>query len=93
MSQIGQQIITIHILANISRSKRNQTMKFGQLIKYSMANVFLEKSYTKCGEETSLSPFYKKSKLSIYLDQQSEMLHSLILLYVQIYQNILKVKC
>ena len=93
MSQIGQQIITIHILANISRSKRNQTMKFGQLIKYSMTNVFLEKSYTKCGEETSPSPFYKKSKLSIYLDQQSEMLHSLILLHVQIYQNILKVKC
>ena len=93
MSQIGQQIITIHILANISRSKRNQTMKFGQLIKYSMTNVFLVKSYTKCGEETSPSPFYEKSKLSIYLDQQSEMLHSLILLHVQIYQNILKVKC
>ena len=31
-SQTGQQIITIQILPNISRSKGNQTMKFGQLI-------------------------------------------------------------
>ena len=31
-SQAGQQIITIHILPNISRSEGNQTMKFGQLI-------------------------------------------------------------
>ena len=29
-SQAGQQIITIHILPNISRSEGNQTMKFGQ---------------------------------------------------------------
>ena len=27
----GKQIITIHILPNISKSKGNQTMKFGQL--------------------------------------------------------------
>ena len=45
-SQTGQQIITIttHILPNISRSKRNQTMKFGQLIEYNMRNTFLENS-------------------------------------------------
>ena len=30
-SQTGQQKITIHILANISQNKSNQTMKFGQL--------------------------------------------------------------
>ena len=30
--QTGKQIITIHILTNISRSKGNHTMKFGQLI-------------------------------------------------------------
>ena len=28
--------------ANISRSKNNQTMKFGQLIKYSMRKFFLK---------------------------------------------------
>ena len=27
-------------------------MKFGQLIDYNRRNVFLEKSYTKCGGET-----------------------------------------
>ena len=32
-SQTGQQIITIHILPNISRSKNNKVMKFGQLKK------------------------------------------------------------
>ena len=44
--------IGIHILTNILRSKSNQTMKFGQLIDYNRKNVFLEKSYTKCGGET-----------------------------------------
>ena len=31
-SQPGLQTIAIHILPNISQSKGNQTMKFGQLI-------------------------------------------------------------
>ena len=44
-------------------------MKLGQLIKYSMRNIFLEKSYTKCGGETTSKPFSKKSKLSRSLDQ------------------------
>ena len=35
-SQTGKQTIAIHILSNISRSKSNQTMKFGQLIEYNM---------------------------------------------------------
>ena len=34
MSQTGKQIITICILPNISKSKGNQTIKFGQLIDY-----------------------------------------------------------
>ena len=32
--QPGSQKITIHILSNISRSKDNQAMKFGQLGEY-----------------------------------------------------------
>ena len=32
----------IHILHNVSRSKENQTMKFGQLIEYNMRNIFLK---------------------------------------------------
>ena len=51
-SQPGQQTISIHVLPNISRSKGNQTMKFGQLMEYNMRNIFPEKSYPKCGGET-----------------------------------------
>ena len=41
MSQPGLQTIAIQILSNISQSKGNQTMKFGQLIEYSKGNIFL----------------------------------------------------
>ena len=44
-------------------------MTFGQLIEYNVKNIFVEKSYTKCGGETIPRPFSKKSKLSISLDQ------------------------
>ena len=63
--QLGKETIAIHILSNISRSKGNQTMKFGQLIEYNMENIFLRKSYIKVGRETITRAFSKKSKLSI----------------------------
>ena len=44
-------------------------MKFGQLIELNMYNNFLEKSYTKCGGETSPRLFSEKLRLSISLDQ------------------------
>ena len=75
-SQSGKQLITIHILPNISRSKGNCTMKFGQLLEYNIRNIFLKKSNTKYGGETS-----PKSKLSIFLDQQFKVL---FLLYVYV---------
>ena len=56
-SQPGWQTIVIHILPNISRTKDNQTMKFGHLIKCNKKNISLKKSYTKCGEETSFRCF------------------------------------
>ena len=65
-SQPGYQTIAIHILTDISRSKVNQTMKFGQKIECNMRNTFIEKSYTKCDGETIPRLFSKKSKLSIY---------------------------
>ena len=48
-----------------------------------MRSIFLEKSYTKCGRETSPRP---------PLDQQYEISYSLLLLYIKVeeYQNILK---
>ena len=56
-SHPGKQTIAIYILPNISKKKRNQTIKFAQLIEYNMRNIFLEKSYTKCGRETSQTLF------------------------------------
>ena len=68
-SQPGYQAIVIHIFPNISRSKGNQTMKFGELIECNMENIFLEKSYNECGGETSPRPFSEKLKSSVSLDQ------------------------
>ena len=42
-------------------------MKFGQLLEYNMRNIFLGKSYTNCGGETSPGPFSGNLKLSISL--------------------------
>ena len=39
--------ITIHILPNISRSKGNQTLKFGQVIEYITREIFFFKNYTE----------------------------------------------
>ena len=66
------------------RNNGNQTMKWGQLIEYKMRNIFLEKLFTKCGEETSPRPLCEKSKLSIYLDQLSKNLYGLLSLYAKL---------
>ena len=77
--QSGKQVITIHILPNISRSKSSQPVKFEQLTEHNIKNIFLEELYTKWGGETRLRPFSRKSKLSISLDQQCKNLNSLFL--------------
>ena len=57
-------------MQDISRSEGNHRMKFSQLIGDKMKDIFLEKSYRKCGGETSPRPKFKKSKLSISVGQQ-----------------------
>ena len=47
MSKPGKQTIAIYILSNISRFEGTQTMNI-----INMRNIFLEKSFTKCGGET-----------------------------------------
>ena len=74
----------IGILSNIWKSKGNQTIKFRQLIECNARNIFLEKWYTKCAQETSPRPFSEKLKLSISLNQQSRVLYSLLLLYAKL---------
>ena len=49
--------ITTHILPNISRSKGIRAMKFGQLIKYNMGNIFSQKSCKEWGRENSYRSF------------------------------------
>ena len=40
MSQTRQQMIAIYIFPSICRSKGNKAMKFGQLMKYNVRNIF-----------------------------------------------------
>ena len=72
------------MFTSISRSERNQTIKFVQLIDYNIRNIFLEKSYAKCGKETIPRPFCKKSKLGISQDQYSKDLYILFLLFAKL---------
>ena len=63
-SQPWKQTIEIRlILSNISKSKNNQKMKFGQLLEYNMRNIFLENSYAKGGGENIPRSFFKKIKI------------------------------
>ena len=84
MLQLENQTIAVNILPNISRSKCNRTIKFAQLIEYNMENIFLKKSYTKCGGEIITIPFSNKLKLILSPDQQSKVLYSLFLLYAKL---------
>ena len=52
-SQTSKQIIIIHILSHILRSKGNRAIKSRQLIEYKVRNLFLKKSYRKGDWETS----------------------------------------
>ena len=90
-TKTGEQIITVHTLPNISRSKGNVTIKFSQLTNYNMKIIFFEKPYSKCDGKHSPRTFSKNSKLNISVDQQSKILYSLFLLYAQVedYRNIL----
>ena len=92
-SQPGKQTVSVDIFPNTSRSKRNQTSKFSLLTECNMINIFLSKSCTKCGGESTSRHFSKKSKLSRSLDQCSKVLCSFIFLTswdILGYQNISK---
>ena len=95
-SQLGKQTIAIHILPNILRNKGNHTIKVGQLIGYNIRNIFLEKSYAKCGGETIPRLFSKNHNLS-YLPINSLKFYTVcsvfIVCQVEGYRNILKFSC
>ena len=60
-SQPGLETIAIHILSNISQSKGNQTMKFGQLTEYSKRNIILQKLCRKEASFSDLFLFFEKA--------------------------------
>ena len=65
MESPGKQTIAIHLLHCISRSKGNQTKKFGQLIEHNMRNIFL-KNHTKYElGKLFLDPFQKNQNISL----------------------------
>ena len=59
-SQRGQQTIAIHILLNISRSKSNQAMKFGQLIEYNVRSMFVKNHTQNALGRLFPDPYLKK---------------------------------
>ena len=78
MWSTAKQIISIHLLPNISRPKGNQTLKFGQL-KYNMRNIFLQKLCWKWGRETisrSIFFFFK------VLYEVKAMVSTLVSIYI-----------
>ena len=60
------------------------TTKFPEILEYNLRNIFLEKSYTKCGGEAIPRPFSKKSKLTISLDQYFKVLYILLSLFAKL---------
>ena len=54
-------MITINMLPNTSRSKVNQTIRFGQLIVYNMRNIFLENLIQNVVEMLVPDPIIKNS--------------------------------
>ena len=56
-SQPGFQTMAIYLLSTILQSKSNQTMKFGQLIKWNNRNIFLRKLYRNEARKLLQDPF------------------------------------
>ena len=60
-----QQIITIHILPNISYNKGNHTIKFGQFIEYNASNIFKNHAEMRQGDQLQTSFCFFKSVYKI----------------------------
>ena len=93
-SQTEQQIITIHILFNISRGKGNQTMKFGQ-IDEQYKKYFSWKIIQKTCWKGYSHAFLWKVNIEHISGPTVGNVKNCFLLYVkvEVYQNILKLRC
>ena len=92
-----KQTIAIHVLPNISRSKSNQTMIFGQLIEYKMRNIFLENHTQNVMKKQTPFPksYLKKIKIERICGSivQSFIQLNLIVCQFEGYRNLLKLSC
>ena len=82
-SERGEQPILIHILTIISRSKDIKVMKFGQLI-WENRKRFFFKNQTQNAVATLFTDLFFKYQNRASLDQYSEVLYSLLLIYVEL---------
>ena len=73
----------------------SQEIIWSVIIIYNMRNIFLKKSYTKCGKETSPWAFSKKVKIENISGSTIWTFIQFALLFViaEDYQNILKQRC
>ena len=83
------------MLPNASRRKGKQTMKFGHFTEYNRRNIFIEKSYSKCGEA---SPWPFSQKINIEHISGSIVWNVIKFVFIVcpsqgLYQNILKLRC
>ena len=64
-SQILQQIITIYIFPNISKSKDNQPIKFDHLTECHMRNIFFSRIMQKMRQGRQFQTFFLKKKVYV----------------------------
>lgn len=58
MSHTGTQMITMNMLSDISKSKDNKTVKFGQLLKSNMRNISVKNYAENRGRKTKFRPLF-----------------------------------
>ena len=83
-SQHDSKPIGTQILPNISRTKGNQTMKFGQLIECNMKNILLKNYTQNAVEKLFLDPFLRNENSSYLCVNSLEALYSLFFLYTNL---------
>ena len=85
----------MHILHNISRSKDNKTIKFGQLIEYKKRNIFFLINCKQNMVENLLPDYYLKNQnwANLYINNLSFMQFVFIVCQVEGYKNIFNLSC
>ena len=94
MSQPGLQTIPIHVLTNISRSKGNYAMKFGQWTEYNFGKKFL-KNHTQNVVEKLFQTLFWKIKIEHISGSILWSFINFVFIVSQVedYRNLLKLSC